>query len=271
MAGYSMAAANMYGMFPNAYNNQVALNDLCGLDLYSPMAGAMGMNGSIFPPMGGFGVSYPMMPMGGNYQNYYDNYEKYQDFLVKNRVNQQQKMRNADLQLNSPQEGIARKASLLREKIMQDEQQQIIPAYKAFLESVRSMYGDNASAEEIQNRAMSLYQQQYGTTVTEDIRKFGKNSYTQGLFQTLTFGLADNTTAEENISKINGQPVSRWENAKKVAGNATGGAIFGVSGAIALNCIWKNKGPIAKAICRVPVLAAIGGLVAGALAFTNKN
>ncbi len=269
MAGYNIAATNMYGMFPNAYNNQVALNDLCDLDLYSPM-GAMGMNGSIFP-MGGLGLGYPMMPMGGNYQNYYQNYDKYQDFMINTQVRQQQRMRDADLRLNSPQEGIARQASILREKIMQDEQQQIIPAYKALVESVRAMYGNNASDSEIANRAMSLYTQQYGSTITDDIRRYGKGSYTQGLLQTITLGLADSKTSEENISTLTGQPVSRWENAKKIGGNATGGAIFGAGGAIALNCLWKAKNPVFKALTRIPVLAAIGGIIAGVTAFANKE
>ena len=46
MAGFDMAAS-MYGLFPNIYNNQVALNDLTGMDLYSPLGMAnpmMSMN-----------------------------------------------------------------------------------------------------------------------------------------------------------------------------------------------------------------------------------
>lgn len=39
--------------------------------------------------------------------------------MINNQVRQQQKMRNADLRLNSPQEGIAKQATLLHEKIMQ--------------------------------------------------------------------------------------------------------------------------------------------------------
>ena len=65
MADFNMAAS-MYGLFPNIYNNQVALNDLTDMDLYSPLGMAnpmMSMNGSIF----GAGM-YPAMPMyGGGY------------------------------------------------------------------------------------------------------------------------------------------------------------------------------------------------------------
>lgn len=273
-------AANMYGMNPNAYNNQVALNDLCDLDFYSPM-GAMGMNGSIFPGMGGIGMGgfpmggtgYPMTPMygGGNYQDYYKNYEQYQDFMVNNQVRQREKMRNADIRLNSPEEGIAKQAAILKEKIMQNEQQQIIPAYKSFVRSVKSMYGGNVSDEEIANRAATLYAKTYGVTITEDIRRYGNSSFMQGLYQSVTFGWADNKTKEENISELTGQPVSRYEKAKKVAGNAVGGALVGTAGAIGVNCLWKVKKPFFKALFRVPVLAAIGGVAAGIMAFANKS
>lgn len=98
MAGFNMAAG-MYGMFPNIYNNQVALNDLTDMDLYSPIGminPMMSMNGSIFGGgFGPFGGSYPSMPMfsggGYNFEDYYKNYEKYQDFMINNQVRQQQK------------------------------------------------------------------------------------------------------------------------------------------------------------------------------------
>lgn len=269
MSGLNLAA-NMYGMFPNTYNNQVALNDLCDMDLYSPM-GAMGMNGSIFNP--GIGAGYPVMPMyggTGNYQDYYQNYEKYQDFMVNNQIRRQQKMRNADLRLNSPQEGIAKQAAILKEKIMQNEQQQIIPAYQAFVQSVKNMYGD-ASPQEVANRASALYSQMFGTSVTQDIRQYGRDSFTQGMLQTLTFGIADKKTAEENVSELTGQPVSRYDKAKKIAGNATGGALLGVGGAIGLKFLLKGWKPIGKAIFRIPVLAAIGGVAAGIMAFAAKD
>lgn len=105
MADFNMAA-NMYGLYPNLYNNQIALNDLTDLDLYAPMGslnnpmmGAinpmMTMNGSIFGGgmMGGYPVTGGYPTMGGStgsYQDYYKNYEKYQDFMIDNQVHQQQ-------------------------------------------------------------------------------------------------------------------------------------------------------------------------------------
>lgn len=242
MFNSSMAAPGMYGIAPNYYTNQIAMNDLTNLDLYAPTGMAMDpmltMNGSIFgsPMMGmggfgyggmGMGMPYSMMGMGGNYEQYYQNYEKYQDFMINNQVRQQQKMRNADLQLNSPQEGIQKQAKILHEKILQNEQEQILQAYASFKESVRHMYGDNATDEQIANRASTLYAQVTGKSITDDIREHGRDSFTQGFMKTVTFGLADGKSAEENISALTGQPVGRKDKASKIAGNITGGALVG--------------------------------------------
>ena len=265
MAGFDMAAG-MYGMFPNIYNNQVALNDLTDMELYSPIGMVnpmMSMNGSIFGGgLGGFGGfgGYPCMPglAGGgyNYEDYYKNYEKYQDFMINNQVRQQQKMRNADLKLNSPQEGIVKQASYLHEKIMRNEQQQIQEAYQNFKESVRAMYGD-ASDEEIANRASTLYKQMTGLSITDDIRQYGRGSFTQGFLQTVSLGIADKKTAEENVSELTGQPVGRYERGKKIAGNIAGGAVFGGAAAI-------SSGYLLKAFCKgMKNKPFIAGLIGG--------
>lgn len=256
MFNSSMTAPGMYGIAPNYYTNQIAMNDLSGLDLYAPAGMAMDpmltMNGSIFGSpmmmgMGGFGyggmgmgMPYPMMGMGGNYEQYYQNYERYQDFMINNQVRQQQKMRNADLQLNSPQEGIQKQAKILHEKIMRNEQEQILQAYASFKESVRHMYGDNATDEQVANRASTWYAQlNNGKSITDDIREHGRDSFTQGFMQTVTFGLADGKSAEENISALTGQPVGRKDKTKKIIGNVAGGALVGGATFLGSNMLFK--------------------------------
>ncbi len=243
MSGYNMATG-MYGLFPNWYNNQVALNDLTKLDMY-PMLGymtdpLMSMNAGIFQACPGFNMPYmPTYPGGYNYENYYKNYSEYQDFMIDRRVNYEQKMRNANLKLHAPEEGIAKQAAILHEKIMQNEQQQIQQAYKAFKESVRAMYGGGDDTQ-IANRASSLYKQVTGVSLTDDIRQHGRDSFTQGFLQTTTFGIADSKTAEENIAELTGQPVGRGENAKKIAGNITGGAVAGGTAVASAGLIWQG-------------------------------
>lgn len=276
MADFNMAA-NMYGMFPNMYNNQVALNDLTGLDMYAPLGfysnPMMSMNGSIFGSGMGMGM-YPMMPpmgMGsGNYEDYYKNYDKYQDFMINSQVRQQQKWRDADLTLNSPMEGIAKQASYLHERIMNNEQEQIIQSYQKFKNSVKSMY-PGATDEEISNRASTLYKQITGVSITDDIRQYGRGSFTQGFLQTVTFGLADDKTAEENIAEITGQPVGRKEKTKKIIGNAVGGAVFGGVSLIAARGIFKG---LLKGLKKIPIATAFiggGAAIAAAIGISQNK
>ncbi len=270
MSGFNMAAAGLYGLYPNLYNNQIALNDLTGLDVYPPygmgMDPMLSMNGSIF---GAYpGMTMPFMPgfVGGgyNYENYYKNYEQYQDFMIDNQINYQQKMRNANLRLNAPEEGIAKQAGLLHEKIMRNEQEQIIQAYNSFKESVRGLYGGAASDEDIANRASTLYKQCTGKSIHEDIREHGRDSFTQGFLQTLTFGFADGKTAEENISQLTGQPVGRSENALKFAGNVAGGAVVGGGILASAGLIWKGikTGAKCKTFWGILAGAAVGTMAA---------
>lgn len=227
-------AASMYGMYPNIYNNQIALNDLSGLDLYSPTGMGIDpmltMQGSVFGagyPMGGVTPFMPSFGAGaGNYEDYYKQYEKYQDFMIDSQVRQQQKMRNANLQLGAPEEGINASASILHDKILRNEQQQIKQAYASYVNKVKAMYGD-ADESQILSRANSLYAQIHGKTIIDDIRSHGRDSFTQGVLQTASLGFADGKTAEENISDLTGQPVGRTDKALKAAGNITGGALVG--------------------------------------------
>ena len=193
-----------------------------------------------------------------NYEDYYKNYQKYQDFMTDARVRQQQNWREADLKLNSPMEGVAKKATYLHDKIMRNEQQQIQLAYNDFKESVRSLYPE-ANDEAIANRASTLYAQQYGSSITDDIRKYGRGSFTQGFLQTVTLGLADKKTAEENISELTGQPVGRTETNLKIAGNVAGGVVVGGATAISAKYLLKA---FFKGMKNKPLVA---GLIGGAI------
>ena len=121
--------------------------------------------------------------------------------------------------------------------------------------------GDNVSTEQLIARADTLYRQMYNTSLTEDIRKYGNSSFLQGLYQTLSLGFADKVTAEENIARINGQPVSRWESTKKIAGNTIGGATVGAASLYGLASIPV----VAKVLKSKPGFLGVVGAVVGAL------
>ena len=146
---------------------------------------------------------------------------------------------------------------------MQNEQEQIIPALQSVLDGMNATYGQQSNANQKDMIAMvkTMYRQKYGTSLSDDIRKYGAGSLTQGFLQSISFGFADGRTAEENISIINDQPVSRWEDTKKLIGNCLGGALTGGLGMLALSSLkfvkylFKSK----------PLVAAGTGAVLGAV------
>lgn len=258
-------AAMMYGMMPNMYYNQIALNDLTNMNLAYPTG--MGfdpmfsMNSSIFG--GGLNGGMPFMPtFGGNVNNYYQNLEQYDDFMFNRQIRMQQKMRDADIRLNSPQEGVQKQVELLHDKILRNEQEQIKVAYQSLIESVRQMY-PNASKEEIENRAEKIYKDITQTGLFDDIRKNGRGAFTQGFLQTATFGLCDGKTAEENISDLTGLPVGRADKTKKTVGNIVGGAVVGGVAGVSAGAIFKGlcKGMKNKGFWAIGI-GAVAGLFA---------
>lgn len=264
MAGEYVSGITPYnfGMMPfyNNYANAATLDSLIGYSGTS-FPGMLSMDGSLFS--GNYTGSYMPYWGGMNYEQYYKNMEQCQNFMYDSQLRRNQKARQVDFLSNSPMEGIQRNAEILHEKIMQNEQQQIIPALNKFLASIKAASANdaNVTTEQLIARADTFYKQIYNTSLTEDIRKYGNSSFLQGLYQTLSLGFADRVTAEENISKINGQPVSRWESAKKVTGNTMGGAILGSASMFGLASIPA----IAKVLKTKPGFLGTVGAVVGAL------
>ncbi|MBP3924887.1 hypothetical protein J6E39_06570 [bacterium] len=300
------AGINGLGFFPgglyNSYATSVMLNDLTGMSEYPQMMGwqagmginPMSMNGSIFGggmdgsalsggsvtgdiatsgmgtmPMG-MGTMVPFGGMGGYQEAYFDYMDKNQDFMINYQLKNRQKMRNAEMSLNSPEEGVNIAAEHLNEKIKANEQQQIRESLEHYYSAVGALYGDS-DPQQIKNRAAMLYQRQFGSTITDDIRKYGNSSFYQGFLQTLTLGIADKKTAEQNIAELTGQPVGRSENAKKIGGNILGGTVLGAGVAVSANTLMKTF----KIGCKSkPFIAGLIGAGVGLLAavFTaNKD
>lgn len=230
--------------FPNmcdSYSNQVFLNDATGLNLFTPpfnsgmgygmnfgMGMGMGMDESIF--------NYPSMNMPNysfNNESYYQNMDNYYEKMMESQIKYQQKTRTADITLNADQKSMRQKGLTLKEKIELNEQEQIIPAFKEYVESVRKYYGNQGTEEDLKNTALELYQQQHTNTIQKDLRTKGSDSFWHGFKQVGLLGLGDNVSAEQNIAKITGQPQGKKEKIKKSAGNATAGAAVGLAAAYA--------------------------------------
>ena len=230
--------------------------------------GCMGMNGSIFggmPYMGCGGMGYTA-------QDYFNNMKEYQKFYNQYNIDQQRMQRNADLQLNGAMESVQEHAANLKDKIEHDEQDQIMDAYKKYIDSVRNAYGD-ATEEEINSRALSVYAQMNGgKTLIQDLRENGHSSEVQGFIQALTLGTYATSSAEDNIAKITGQSVPTGEKTKqnlgRIAGaGAVGGMVYGASKFVLSHTKLISDTAKAAVKGKAGKIGIIAGLVAAAIAF----
>jgi len=250
VGGYGGSVMNndlIMAPFLNSYQSRVAAQDsLSRLDTDS-----LSMNGSIMPGFTGAG--------NFDYDAFYNQMEQTQNRMTDNQIRQTQRWRNVSFMANTPYAAIQKQVKALHTKVIEDEQEQIRDAFQALKASVRAAYDPEGTAtdEQITAQAEREYFNLYGKELVEDLKDHSSGSFKQGFLQTVTFGLYDGVTAEENVAMITGQPVGRKEHTKKTLGNAVGGAIMGATGLGLLSKI----GWLGKALKSKPLwAAAIGGL-----------
>jgi len=233
--------------------------------------GAMGMNGSIFTPMGmGMGMGFTPafgMGMGAMDSSYFDNMKNYQQSWNNYYVDSQKMQRNNDVRLNGAMEAIQETAANLRDKIAQNEQDQIPEAYQNYLNAVKNAYGD-ASQEEINSRALSLYTQLTGKTVVQDLRDHGHSSLLQGLLQTVTLNTYCRRSAEDNIAEITHQSVPLGEKTEQNIGRIAGVGIIGATAYAGAKLLAGKSGGILKGLSKFLTTKAgfVGAIAAGVVA-----
>ena len=242
-SGIGMNNMMMYPLLNN-YQNQVAC-----LEGYNDM---MSMNGSLFPSFTGAPIDY---------DQFYSTMRENQDRIIDNNLHQTQKWRESDLKMNAPLERVKHSAGLLHEKIEQNEQEQFKEALDAYVHSVQSAYDPTGTAdkEDLMAKAESLYEQYTRKSLREDIRAHGDGSFEHGFWQTLSLGMYDGITAEENISGFTGQPVGRKEKTKKIAGNVAGGASWGLALGTILGRFKSGK------------MALLGTIIGGIAGYLGAN
>lgn len=226
----------------------------------------IGMGGSIFT--GGLSTPYMMPGVGGmDTKAYFDQMKEYQKFYGEYNLTQQQMQRKADLLLNGSMESIEETAANLKDKIEHNEQDQIKEAYRKYVDSVRRAYGDGIE-EDINSRAMTMYKRLTGKTLVQDLRDNGHSSLVQGIYQTLTFGLFSQKSAEDNIAEITGQTVHQGEKVKQNTGRIIGAGILGTAAyALAKQC--STIAP--KLAKRAPLIGlAVAGLASCITFITGK-
>ncbi len=240
--------------------------DLTSMGSYT---GAMGMNGSIFNPMIGGGFN-PMFGMGAPDSSYFDNMKNYQQSWNDYYVDAQKMQRNNDVKLNGAMEAIYETAANLRDRVAQNEQDQIPEAYNNYLNAVKNAYGD-ASAEELNSRALSLYTQLTGKTLVQDLREHGHSSLVQGLIQSVTFNLYGRRSAEDNIAEITHQTVPTGEKTEQNIGRIAGCGIVGAAAYAAAKALAGHSGAVLNGAKKFLTSKAgiIGAVAAGLVAITS--
>ena len=248
--GSMMNTDMMMAPFLNGYQSQVE-----ALDSYNRLnSDALSMDGSIFPNFTG----------SFDYDQFYKNMQKNQDYMYQNQRRMAENWRSNDFAINVPMQEVQEMCENLHTKIIQDEQEQIRDSYNALKHAVRAAFDPNGEATEkqIAAKTRSIYKQYMGKDLTEDILNHSSGSFKQGFLQTVTLGLYDGVSAEENVAMITGQPVGRKQNALKKTGNALGGATIGAVGLALLSKV-KWIAPLFKS---KPLWAAIAGAIGGAIA-----
>ena len=240
--------------------------DMTSLGSYT---GAMGMNGSIFNPMCMGAGFTPMfgMGMGAMDSTYFDNMKNYQQSWNNYYVDSQKMQRNNDVKLNGAMEAIQETAINLKDRIAQNEQDQVPEAYQKFLNAVKNAYGE-ASEEEINSRALALYSQLTGKSIVQDLRDNGHSSFLQGLLQTVTLNTYCRNSAEDNIANITHQSVPLGEKTEQNIGRMAGIGVVGTAVYWAVKALAGKGSTIWGYLSKVFTTKAgfIGAAIAGAVA-----
>ena len=252
-----------YPLGGDSYSNQVFLNDMTGLNLFTPpfnsfMPGVfpgMSMNDSLFNYNYSMPYSMPYCMPGNN--TYYQNMEKYYENMMNSQISYQQKTREADITLNAAQRSLKQNGKNLRSKIVTDEQDQVMTAFNKYVEGVQEYYGDKGSYDDLKNTALDTYEQQFGKDIQTELREHGCSSYFHGFKKVASLGFASKRSAEDNIALITGQPKGKSEKYKEWAGNATAGVGLGLLGGLTVPKMLKSaKSP--KLVPLVLIGAAAG-------------
>lgn len=226
-----------------------------------------------YGPYGAYGA-------GGAYAGYspdamFENMDKWTDYMYERNAKYIEKSRANDMRINGNMDAARYAADALTEKITKDNQHHILEAFEKYKAAVRQIYPEYAklSDKELSAKAMDLYQQRTGVSLKDAIRANGSSMAAQGFKNGLTCFLGYESSAEETISKMTGNPIDREDRIMHSLGQGAGFATLAVGTATVGKQLFKNAGAIGKAAWHSP-LAAIGLVAAAVVAvgsFFNKD
>ena len=203
-----------YNLFSNSGSLRSALPSL---SLYTNNTSGSGTDKS-----GGSGSFASSNPQG----NYFDYLEKSQEFYNNYNIKQQKMYRTANAKINAPERLIRESVENLQDKVVNKEQDQVMPAYNALLTAANP----DLSAEELKAEANDKYAYYAHKTIVQDLREHSYGSFVEGLLKTGLLGFYNNKSAEDNISKITGLESGKVDKFQKGVGCLTGAAAWGTIG-----------------------------------------
>ena len=156
----------------------------------------------------------------------YTQMQRTQEQMMDFNMRQQQRYRYNNAEVTAPLNKLTLAATTLQSKILENEQDQIEGALQAFVQAYRQAYDPEGTMDNETALANAV--------LLADIKDNGSSAFMSGFVRSATFGLfGDRTTADENIAKVTGQPVSeaskKWHTVGRVAGKAATGAAAGAT------------------------------------------
>lgn len=257
-----------YQLF-NGFNNGSIFSALPNLGQYNNSTDNKdNKNSSAGVSFGGGSGSFGYNPYNMHNQ-YFDYLQKTQEFYNNYNIKQQEMYRTSQAKISAPQNAIDEAASNLRSKIMDNEQDQVMEAWDAFVSAVSKAHPD-LSGEELKATALTeYYKVAKGRTIIQDLKDYSQGSFVDGMLRTFTLGLYNSNSAEDNISNITGLRKGKKEKAKEAMGALTGAAAWGTIGYFTpkiLKAVTPNLGKGGNWVCKLVALGAAGlSLLAGAI------
>ena len=158
--------------------------------------------------------------------------QRNQERWMNQSLQQNQMWRQNSAMINSPLYKISEAADALRDKVVQNEQDQVQEALAALKNAIKEANYPNQDVDDaiLTAEAKNYYRTRFGQRIEDDLRNYGTSSFWNGFIRKATCGLfGDKYTPEDNIAQINHQSVSetskKWNKTGKIAAGATTTAV----------------------------------------------
>ncbi|HNW25955.1 MAG TPA: hypothetical protein PLG15_06185 [Candidatus Gastranaerophilaceae bacterium] len=190
----------------------------------------------------GYPGQMPMMQEGETLEEYAKRVKDYvglqgeiqndmQKSQLNNQVEYQKRMNGVNFDLTSEEDAITRQIAILQSKIKANEQDQIMSCYNKLLQSAKQQLAaqgidvSKISNDQLKAYVEKLYNQATGKSMTDEIAENGTGQFWSG-FGKGFFGLGtlfgNSRTAQDNISDITGEPLSKSQMTSKAVGGSLG-------------------------------------------------